>query len=543
MVECGDILSQKIKDRTGAAKQYVAALDEGAGGEGGSRGILLKLMQLYSEGENWAKLVEVVLRLAEFNPDPKAKGKYLMTAAIVTEKQLKDLAEAATLYERVFEADQTNDKALDEALRIRKEQTDHAGSERLLKMKIERCKQTGDKPGQIAALDALGEVYHRHLSMVDEAIEAYEGAQALDPENRDRNEILANIYASDPSRFLDKAVRAQGAILKRNPYRAESFKLLRKLYTQSKRADAAWCMCQVLANLNLAEPDEERFFKRHKSETAAPAQSVLTADDWLNLLRHPDRDPLLTAIFAVIEPAIVASRGVTLESEGYHPGYAVDVTQDEYPMSQTIYYACGVLGMEVPLVFHNRELEAGLAYVHANPRALVLGRAALEHGDIPPQALAFVAAQKLAFMRPGMYVRQVVATGTGLKAWLFGAIKTISPNFPVATELEGPVQQAMAALKTLHPTAKEQLASLVARLLQSGAAIDLKKWIASCDLTADRAGLLLAHDLEVGLALIKASEDTSVSVPSKDRQKEAILFATSEDYFELRQKLGVGIDS
>jgi len=539
VIECGDILAQKLKDRTGAAKQYVAALDE----RPDDRNILLKLMQLYSEGENWQKLVEVVLRLAEFNPEPKARGKYLMTAAIVTERQIKDTAEAATLYERVVEADPSNDKALEEAIKLRKEQADHTSTERLLKLRLDGTKKANDKPGQIASLDALGELYHRHLSMVDEAIEAYEGAQALDPENRDRNEILANIYASDPSRFLDKAVRAQTAILKRNPYRAESFKLLRKLYTQSKRADAAWCMCQALANLNLAEGDEERFFKRHKSETAAPAQSVLTTEDWNQFLRHPDRDPLLTAIFATIEPAIVASRGVTLEGEGYHPHYAVDVTQDIYPMSQTLYYACGVFGMEVPMVFHNPNLEAGLAFVHANPRAMVLGRAALDTGEVPPQALAFVAAQKLAFFRPGMYVRQLVSTGTGLKAWLFGAIKSISPNFPVSAELEGPVQQAMAALKGLHPTGKEQLASHVARLLQGGTAIDLKKWIAACDLTADRAGMLVAHDLEVALALIKASEDGSISVSSKDRAKEMILFATSEDYFALRDKLAIAIDS
>lgn len=539
MVECGDILAQKLKDRTGAARQYVAALDE----RPDDRGILLKLMQLYSEGENWAKLIDVLLRLAEFNPDPKAKGKYLMTAAVVQERHIKDLNEAAALYEKVVETDPTNDKALDEAVRIRKDQGDHTSSERLLKLRLESAKKANDKPAQLAAFDALGDLYHRHLSMVDEAIEAYEGAQSLDPEGRDRNELLGNIYASDPSRFLDKAVRAQTAILKRNPYRAESFKLLRKLYTQSKRADAAWCMCQALANLNLAEPDEERFFKRHKAETAAPAQAVLTAEDWNQFVRHPDRDALLTAIFATIEPAIVASRGVTLESEGYHPSYAVDITQDEYPMSQTLYYACGVLGMEVPTVFHNPNLEAGLAYVHANPRALVLGRAALEHGDVPPQALAFIAAQKLAYLRPGMYVRQLVSTGTGLKAWLFGAIKSISPNFPVSAELEGPVQQAMAALKGLHPTAKEQLASHVARLLQGGTAIDLKKWIASCDLTSDRAGLVLAHDLEVALAIIKASEDSSVSVPSKERAKELVLFATSEDYFAIRDKLGVAIDS
>ncbi|MEO7092213.1 MAG: hypothetical protein ABI175_03110 [Polyangiales bacterium] len=252
---------------------------------------------------------------------------------------------------------------------------------------------------------------------------------------------------------------------------------------------------------------------------------------------------MLTAIFATIEPAIIASRGVTLEGEGYHPSYAVDLAQDPFPMSQTLYYAAGVLGMEAPVVFHNRSLEAGLAYVHAAPRALVLGRAALETADVPPQALAFVAAQKLAFFTPGMYVRQLVSTGTGLKAWLFGAIKMISPNFPIAGELEGPVQQAVKALGALHPSAKEQLASLVARLLQSGAAIDLKKWIASCDLTADRAGMLLAHDFEVAQALVKASDDGASSVTQKDRLREMVIFASSEDYFALRQKLVVAIDS
>jgi tetratricopeptide (TPR) repeat protein len=539
MTEIGDILATKIKDRTEAAKQYVAALDE----RPDDRGVMLKLMQLYSEAEDWSHLVEVVLKLAEFVDDPKAKGKYLMTAAIVTERQLKDPSEAASLYERVVEADPTNDKALADALKLRQGQGDHAGYQHLLEIKLERAKKANDKTGQIEALDQLGKLYHQQLGMVDEAIESYEQAQALDPEGRERAEILAEIYASDAARFLEKAVKSQTAILKRNPYRAESFKLLRRLYTQAKRADAAWCICQVLTSLNLAEADEERFFKRHRAETAAPAQDRLNDAEWNSFVRHPDRDPLLTAIFATIEPAIVQSRGVTLEKEGYHPSYAVDLTNDPFPMSQTLYYAAGVLGVESPIVFHNRALEAGLAYVHAAPRALVLGRAALETGEVPAQALAFVAAQKLAFFTPGMYVRQVVSTGTGLKAWLFGAIKQTSPQFPIAPELEGPVQQALAALKQLHPTAKEQLASLVARLLQSGAAIDLKKWIAACDLTADRAGFVLAHDLDVATALIKASDDASSSVTQKDRLRELVLFAASEDYFALRQKLVVNIDS
>ena len=58
----------------------------------------------------------------------------------------------------------------------------------------------------------------------------------------------------------------------------ESYKLLRKLFTDAKRADAAWCLCQALSVLRLAEPDEERFYKKHRSENAAPAQAALDED-------------------------------------------------------------------------------------------------------------------------------------------------------------------------------------------------------------------------------------------------------------------------
>ena len=45
------------------------------------RKLLTKLMQLYSEEKDWAKLVEVVLRLADFVEDPKQRAKYMHTAA------------------------------------------------------------------------------------------------------------------------------------------------------------------------------------------------------------------------------------------------------------------------------------------------------------------------------------------------------------------------------------------------------------------------------------------------------------------------------
>jgi hypothetical protein len=42
--------------------------------------------------------------------------------------------------------------------------------------------------------------------------------------------------------------------LRKNPYKPDSYRLFRKLYTEVKRADAAWCLCQALTCMNRRSP-------------------------------------------------------------------------------------------------------------------------------------------------------------------------------------------------------------------------------------------------------------------------------------------------
>ena len=88
---------------------------------------------------------------------------------------------------------------------------------------------------------------------------------------------------------------------------------------------------------------------------------------------------------------------------------------------------------------------------------------------------------------------------------------------------------------------RDQLASAVTKLLQAGA-IDLKKWVAGVDLSADRAGFIVAHDLELAHEMIKAADEASAALPQKDRLKELTLYSVSEEYFSVRTRLGVNID-
>jgi tetratricopeptide (TPR) repeat protein len=431
---------------------------------------------------------------------------------------------------------------MDEAIELRRQKGDHEGVERLLKSQLEYAKQTQDRAKIVQVLDQMGELYRKFLNEPELAIDAYEASQAFDPDGRERAETLAELYASDVTQYLEKAVKAQSQILRRNPYRVESYKLLRRLYTEARQPDPAWCLCQALAVLNLAEPDEERFYRRHRGDNAAPAQAVLDEEDWSDRMAHDDADPLVTRIFAAIQPTIIRARTQPLETLGYDPRYRIELQMHPYPVSQTLYYVQGVLGFPAPPVFQNPNDPAGLGFLHAHTPAIVLGRAAFE-SVVPNQSLAFVAGRHMTYFRPGFYVRHLVPTGTGLKAWLFAAIKLCVPQFPVAPDLQGQVAEAMGVMQhDFQGVQKEILASMVSKLLQSGGAIDLKKWVAAIDMTADRAGFLLAHDLATAAEVMRATEDAS-SVPAKERVKEVVLFSISEEYLEMRQKLQITVES
>ncbi|MDB4944260.1 MAG: hypothetical protein JWP97_3794 [Labilithrix sp.] len=537
LLEIGDVLFQKLNDRAGASKAFAQALEE----KPDDRRLLTKLMQLYSEEKDWAKLVDVVLRLADFVEDTKQRAKYMHTAATIAAKHLGQVDQAIGFFTKVIELDPANTKAVDEVLDLYRSKNAHDDVERLLKHQLEQAKTAGDRDKLVRVLDQLGELYQRHLQEPELAIDAFEAAQAFDPEDRARAEKLGELYALDPAQYLEKAIRSQTQILRRNPYKVESYKLLRKLFTDAKKADPAWCLCQALSVLRLAEPDEERFYKKHRSENAAPAQQALDEEMWTKLA-HWDLDPLVTRVFAMIQPTIVRTRTQPIEQMGFDPRYAIDISMHPYPVSQTLYYVGGVLGMAAPLVFQNPNDQGSLGIVHARTPAVVLGRAAFEN-TASTQQLAFIAGRHMASFRPGFYVRHLVPTGTGLKAWLFAAIKLCVPQFPISADLQGQVAEAMAAMQQdFQGAEKDKLASVVSKVLQAGGALDLKKWVASIDLTADRVGFLLSHDLQLTTEVIRSNDDAS-SVPVKERMKDIVLFSVSEEYFALRQQLTIAIDA
>jgi tetratricopeptide (TPR) repeat protein len=535
--ELAELELEKLADPKAARASFEAALQH----RPDDRRVLIRLMQIHSQAEDWAELVEVVTKLASFVDDPAQRAKYLMTAAMVSSRQLGRRDQAVQYYRQVLELDPGNAKALGEYVVLQVEQGDSAAAERALVTRLDMARAKSDSATQLEMLDALFTLYQGLPGKLEAAVETAEAAAQLEPQNPLHKTRLKELYERDAAKYLPKAVALHIATLRVRPDDEDAYRRLRKLYTDARRADAAWCLCQVLDLLKLAQPEESRFFQRAHTDQPAPAQTTLDDSDWTNYLIHPSVDPRVTQIFALMEPVVVAVRGQSLASLGYDPHMAVDLSQHPYTLGGMLFFAAGVMAMPLPPTFENHHEPGGLLYLNSNPPSIVMGLSALQ--QLPLQTAAFIAARQLANYRPGFLLRHILASIPVLKAWLFAAFRICSPHFPVGPELEGPVLEAKAALERyLAPLSRDRLVEMVSRLLQSGSAIDLKEWVTGVDFTADRVGLLLANDLKSVTDIIKTVEDPHAP-PRERRLQELILFAIDESFFALRSRLGVALES
>ena len=536
LLEIGDLASQKLKDPSYAAKSYLFALSE----QPDNRKILMKLMQLYSEEKDWDRLVKVILKLADFVDDPKQKSKYLLTAGRVAWREMNDIMRGSQLLQRALELDPDNADIGKDGIEVHQRAGNAEALKELLKRQVKFASDAGDKPQMLTALNALAELYLKHFKRLEQAIAVYEAALEVEPDYIEIREMLARLYAHDVDRYRDKAILAQAEILQRDPFRPEAHKMLRRLHTEAKHPDAAWCCCQALYVLGQADRDEQSFFLRMRSEEGASPRNRLSEADFHACVVHKNAEPLLTALFTVIQPAIMAVRSTGIRDAGYGHEHLVDPTQHQYAAAQTIPYAADIMSMPCPPMFRNDNDLGELSFLHTQPPGIVLGTAVIGVA-LPTQAALFMAARHLSYYRSGMYVRQLVPTSTGLKAWLFAAIRLMTPAFQIPTDIQGPVVEALRALDrgVTGPT-RDHLARVVSKALQSGA-LDLKKWITAIDLTADRAGLIFCDDLQTAVEMIRTSDQRSSSASVDERVEEVYRYSVSEQYFEIRQKLGIAL--
>ena len=116
---------------------------------------------------------------------------------------------------------------------------------------------------QVGLFDGLGEIYRSRLKHYQSATPGVRDraadrsrATSCGADGTDRAEILAELYLVAGPDYTDKAVEQHMRMLRNEPFKYDSYKALRRIYMDAHQYDKTWCVCNTLAFLKKADPDE-----------------------------------------------------------------------------------------------------------------------------------------------------------------------------------------------------------------------------------------------------------------------------------------------
>ena len=551
--EIGDTYAEKLEN----PQKAIAAYLEGLEIKPQNHGLLQKVLDVYTHTNQWKKAVEVMLKFTEIETDPVTRGRYFYAAGVTSRDELKSLDDAVEYFNHALDeyfsvpdrisADQMPRvlKAFEAIDRILTAKKDWPNLGRAYRAMIKRMPQKKGDKVLILLWHSLGEVYRSRIKDYKAAAQAFEVAASLEPDNRQRREILAELYGLAGPDFSDKAIEQHMTMIRADAYKIDSYKALRKIYMDTHQYDKAWCVCNALNFLKKADTEELQFYEQYKPKGFVRAKARFGEEVWKKVF-HPEQDRYVSEIFATIwqgAALLNAAPFKTWEKTlGLKRKDRRQIETDQLLFSRVFFYVTQVLNVPTPEVYLQQEQPGDITTFNIDDKGTLapafVVRSNLLQGR-PEKEIAYACGKWLTYMLPQHYLKIALQTNTDRKYAFLAALILVQPSFPVKPEQVQLVQQYLAVLNSkMQPQWREQLHVVVKRFLQNASEVDLVKWGNAVEATTQRVGFLMCGDLEVAAKMVQMEPAIMGGPQAKDRVRELVLYSISEDYFFVRQHLG-----
>lgn len=529
-------------DKENNVPKGVEALEEALELEPQNHVLLHKLLQLYQKTSQWAQMVDCLQRIADMEAQPERKSRYLYTMAQLYRDKLDDQLRAVDLFNESLDLNPGFLEAFERINKILTGLKDWKQLERAYRKMLHRVAGKGNTDLEYSLWHALGLIYRDRLHDQTSAIETFRMASRLKPENPTEHLILAELL--EQSEQPDAAIEEYGTILKLDPMKVDPYRRLYRLYLEKKSYDQAWCLASALAFLRKAEPEEQQFFEDYRPQGMIQVKSRLDNEQWIRNVFHEEENLFVGKIFEMIAAAALKAKIETLKQKKelpvLDPRFRQDPATSTVTFARTFGWAAQVLGIPTPALYVRSDVPGALTCVANEPPASLAGSSVLS--GFTPQELTFIVGKHLSMYRGEHYIKTLFPTVTELTVLLFAGIKLVAPDTPSPPDID---KQIMATAQTLRgymqPMQLEGLRMVVKKFLAEGAKANIKRWVQTVEITAARSGLLLCGDLEIAKKILAAEPQQPGDLPPQDKLKELILFSISEQYFALRQALGIAI--
>jgi len=536
-----------LEERVGDTPRAIAMLEHARHARPSHVGILLKLRQLYEAQHEWGHAVEVLDGLFRTSSRARERGTYRFGQADLALHKLGDEPRCVAFLELALDEDPELDRALSLLISIRTRREEWAELANMYERLLDRLTGAGNKERAWEISKKLGTLRRDILLDGSGAIEALRTATDLYADDTESRAALAELYANRGDRAL--SVRELETVSVYAPLRADTYQCLYDLHARAQRPDRGWLAATCLEELAVADVTHEVVIEHFRPEGPIRPMAAMNETWWDEYLCAPGADSivgdLLRAVSATAIAIAIEERAASVDhgnDDVSDVGTKKDNAKSDLAV-RTFGWAARVLSITHPDLILLPNVPDGVAAL-PTPRPTVALAADLRTRRTV-QEIAFLAGRHLTYCRPEHYALIFFPTLPALSSLLMAAVRLIVPRLSAGApqpQLQESASRVVTELGERLPAEdKAALEQAVLRLEARGGKLDLHTWIRHVELTAGRAGLLLAGDLRTALRIIK-SEVRTVSDLSLDTKRGDLLsFTVSEAYGKLRERMGIAI--
>ncbi|HEY6100406.1 MAG TPA: hypothetical protein VIW03_13300, partial [Anaeromyxobacter sp.] len=350
-------------------------------------------------------------------------------------------------------------------------------------------------------------------------------------------EIHADLAARKPGQEKE-AIAGYRQLLRTGAKAAKAASALVTLHASRKEYDQAYSAAQVLAHLlNQASQEEIQVVSRLRKFAREQATRALDDEAWSALLHERVKGPLadiMTLLALHARPMFVQKE----KDLGLNPKKdELDVQGSMLFFANMFKYVERTLGMRGLRLFRQDEVPSRLQLVPTEPPGMLVAREMFE--ERPKKELWFAIGKAMAFARRELFMARLMPHDQ--LDLVFQAACSVGTSKFVVTADPHLVEKLKHELeRTLPENVRKNTLKLLARgyceVQHPG---DVRAYLDGAELTSNRAGALLAGDLEVVRRAV-VHEKPQVSKLREDmRLRDLAVFCVSEEYTRLREKLGL----
>ncbi len=510
------------------------------------RAVLTALVELYTAAETWREAVDVLVTLADLEATGLRSGRYFQIAAQLARGRLSD-EETASLFARAldcfFDVGEPPAAQRDMCMRAFTDLEKLLTSLRAFKA-LERAYRVMIKrlaPGAPELADLwsrLGRLYREELGQPAAAIQSYEVAAALDSDRVTRHRVLIDLYEGFAPDQIDKLIERRQRLLRAEPMSPEQYSALVTLYRRAGRRDESYLALRALAALGAASRDDRERLGRLEAARPAWPRAPLMPEHHARL-RHPDEDPRMTGILALITDAICAELAV--------PPRKLRLRDDPSPTWQPVrdLYrgVASLIGITAPPLLISAELDAEVVFANlkgsggAATRAVAIG---IRMAGASRAEAVHSLARVLSHARPAFFLRLLLSEPGALDD-AFDAALMIGGYRGHLAPTANAHRFAAAIDRALPPSFREQLAALVQTLEEPRHELSVERWGQAVDATCRLTALLITGDLATSIAALGREPPHAARRPHADRLADLLAHSCSDEHAVLRAAIGLAI--